>query len=464
MERLTLVVGLAAVLGGTGCMMDGPSGPGGDDRSGGGYNFPPCTPPTSVSLTVSEDSVEAGRAITLERRAPGAVCVTMWSSSDSSVAAIGRWFPYTSVLSNLYTAVIGVSPGVATITADVGGMTATARVRVTAARTSFVSVSAGVSVSCAVASDGRAYCWGSVNNSAVPMRMPGDSAFRTLFAGSFQLCGITTTGAAFCWGDVPYGREPVLLEAGVRFISLDAGERSHACGVTADSAAVCWGENLAGQLGIGYQGGDRRPDPVPVAGGLLFASAATGGFHSCALTGAGVAYCWGMAYHGQLGNGQMGTGASYPVAPVAVSGGLTFRQLSAGVWHTCGVTTSGTAYCWGLNEVGQLGSGDTVSVSVPHAVAGSLSFTSVEAGESHSCGLTTSGDVYCWGKVDYAVWGSAAPLPTRVESAVRFTTLSVGANACGLADDGRVYCWGYGVLGNGSDRGSITPVRVSGQP
>lgn len=481
MERQSLVLGLAVMLGCVGCTMDGPSGLGGGGNEGtGGVVFTPfpCTPPTSVSIAVSEDSVEAGRAITLERRAPGAAfCAARWSSSDSSVATLRTGFPFTPDQPNATVAVVGVEPGVATITVDVGGMTATALIRVTAARTSFVSVSVGGGVSCAVASDGRAYCWGGFTNSPVPLRVPGGAAFRSLSAGTYRVCGVTTEGALYCWGYVWDGTplfwsggrsfhpEPVLVSARVRFISVDAGKQDHACGVTADSAGVCWGDNTLSQLGIGYQGGDLLPEPQLVAGGLRFASVVAGEFHSCALTGAGVAYCWGMAYHGQLGNGPIGTGASYPAAPVAVSGGLTFRQLSAGDKHTCGVTTSGTAYCWGLNSYGQLGSGDTVRVSVPQAVAGSLSFTSVGAGSSHSCGLTTSGDVYCWG-AGYSVAGGAALVPTRVEAVVRFTSLSVGGyNACGFADDGRVYCWGWGVLGDGSDRGSYnTPVRVSGQP
>jgi len=55
--------------------------------------------------------------------------------------------------------------------------------------------------------------------------------------------------------------------------------------------------------------------------------------------------------------------------PVAVTGGLMFSMLSAGDTHACGITTGGVAYCWGLNDMGQLGDGTTADRLVPTLVA-----------------------------------------------------------------------------------------------
>ena len=98
------------------------------------------------------------------------------------------------------------------------------------------------------------------------------------------------------------------------------------------------------------------------------------------------------------GFGQLGDGTNTDsTVPVAVAGGLTFQSVSAGSIHSCGVTTAGIAYCWGDNEDWQLGDGTNMDSTVPVALAGGLTFQSVSAGYEHSCGMTTAGAAYCWG-------------------------------------------------------------------
>jgi alpha-tubulin suppressor-like RCC1 family protein len=67
-----------------------------------------------------------------------------------------------------------------------------------------------------------------------------------------------------------------------------------------------------------------------------------------------------------LGNGAIQS----TTTPVAVTGGLAFATLGLGSWHSCGVTVAGVAYCWGENFFGKLGNGSTVPSSVPVKVAG----------------------------------------------------------------------------------------------
>jgi alpha-tubulin suppressor-like RCC1 family protein len=95
---------------------------------------------------------------------------------------------------------------------------------------------------------------------------------------------------------------------------------------------------------------------------------------------------------------------------VAVTGGLTFRSVSAGRVHTCGLSTAGTAHCWGFNRDGQLGDGTTTASATPRPVSGGLTFASIEAGGTHTCELTTVGAAYCWGDHHHGALGDGTTL------------------------------------------------------
>jgi hypothetical protein len=112
------------------------------------------------------------------------------------------------------------------------------------------------------------------------------------------------------------------------------------------------------------------------------------------MTTAGASYCWGYNAGGQLGDGT----ATSRSTPVTVVGNLTFSSLSAGGFHTCGVTASATAFCWGYNAGGQLGDGTTTDRWTPVNLAGNLAFTGLGAGRLHTCGMTSSGISNCWGE------------------------------------------------------------------
>ena len=106
------------------------------------------------------------------------------------------------------------------------------------------------------------------------------------------------------------------------------------------------------------------------------------------------------------------TTSDLSLVPVSVSGGLRFSAVDAGWrYHTCGLTTSGAAYCWGFNVWGQLGNGSTENTAVPAAVSGGLTFVGLSAGGTNSCGVTSPGFVYCWG--DHL--GKASAVPARVD-------------------------------------------------
>ncbi|MEX2157053.1 MAG: Ig-like domain-containing protein [Gemmatimonadales bacterium] len=336
---------------------------------------------------------------------------------------------------------------------------------------SFLSVSAGGLKTCSLTASGKVYCWGlgplgdgSTASSSVPVAVTGGLTFSAVTAGNFVSCGLTTTAAPYCWGSLEASSSssaPAAVRGGHQFYAVTIGDGfgpGHACGLTASGAVYCWGNNRFGQLGDGTTSGDEvqngwpvRTVPVAVAGGLSFAAVTAGLFHTCGLTTSGTAYCWGDNESGLLGTGST---ASYSSVPVAVAGGLTFTSLS----NRCGVTGSGAAYCWGPNGAGGLGDGSTTSSLVPVAVIGGLTFSSVTSA-GHSCGLTTNGAAYCWGSNSDGQLGTGdangpekeacyqqTPCSTRpvpVAGGLRFAALSAGGQTtCGVTQGGTTYCWG----------------------
>jgi alpha-tubulin suppressor-like RCC1 family protein len=228
------------------------------------------------------------------------------------------------------------------------------------------------------------------------------------------------------------------LTATLSFKQVSAGLR-HTCGVTTGDKAYCWGDNgeggpLGGQLGDGTT--IDRLTPVPVAGGLSFRQVSAGIDHSCGVTADDRAYCWGRNDYGQLGDGTTNTA----LTPVAVAGGRRFRQISVAEHHSCAVTTIDVAFCWGSNHFNVLGTGGGDSF-VPARVAGGLKFRNVSAGFSHTCGATTDNRGYCWGNnSNYQIGDGTStnfsrPKPVAVAGGLSFRRLFVGSGYISPAGD-----------------------------
>jgi alpha-tubulin suppressor-like RCC1 family protein len=352
----------------------------------------------------------------------------------------------------------------------------------------FRQVSAAYGHTCGVTTDDRAYCWGlndrgqlgdgTTTNHSTPVRVAGAVRFLQVSTGSFFTCGLTTDDRAYCWGVNTDGQlgegtttshlTPVAVAGGRRYRDVRAGF-AHVCGTTMSRRAYCWGSNSQGELGDGTR--TMRLIPTPVAGGLKFRQLGDGSeFFTCGVTPGHRAYCWGLNTDGQLGDG---TTESH-LTPVAVGGGLRFREVNAGLGrHTCGVTTDDRAYCWGRNDRGQLGDGTASSAFRPVAVLGGLQFKSVTLGEEHTCGVTTSGLAYCWGFNNiFGTLGDGttnqSATPVAVAGGLQFGsgTLDAGiTHTCGVTTDAVAYCWGgniWGQLGDGTTNIRLTPVPVAG--
>lgn len=375
-------------------------------------------------------------------------------------------------------------------------------------------LAAGRDHTCGLSTEGVAYCWGS--NSAgqlgtdsiistgaslnpTPTSVAGNLRFKYLDAAEYTTCALTSDGSAYCWGSGrsgqlgrgldPQGRVlssgiPVPVSGGFKFSSLSVGSQ-HVCGRSTQGVAVCWGGNTQGQLGRGTQSIAEASVPMPVSGGLAFEQISAGVIHTCGLARNGTAYCWGNNNYGQFGNASATGGAT----PTIAAGGTLFSSLSSGSTFTCGLRADNTALCWGDNRVGQLGIGSITASRTPAPVAGSGAWKSIRATNGnivvpHTCALTAQGTAYCWGsnaagklgKSDVAATCNADPValygpctttPVQVAGQITFASLDLDAtHTCGVATDGQGYCWGSnqsGQLGNGqSGEGltSATPVRI----
>ena len=343
-----------------------------------------------------------------------------------------------------------------------------------AAGITFVQISGGFDLTCGVDAAQRTYCWGGRLGTR-PAAVPGAPSFRQISTGGFYTCGLTSEGRAYCWGDNATGQlgdgtktdrvEPVPVAGGLRFRQISAGIL-HTCAVTTGNRAYCWGLNYYGELGDGSK--TDRLTPVAVAGGHAFKQIAAGETHSCALTTTLKAFCWGSNNDGQLGTDQTRV---IRTSPRPVVDGHLFTQISAGWNHTCAVTDAHRAFCWGDGYGGDIGDGKMIDRYSPRAVVGGLAFERITVGYSHTCAETTTNTAYCWGDNGQGQVGDGTnnvfrPTPTAVSGGHRFVQLSAGLlTTCGRTSDGTGYCWGRnleGQLGDGTttERDVPTPITV----
>ena len=311
----------------------------------------------------------------------------------------------------------------------------------------FTQVATGIGHSCALTDTGAAYCWGKNESGQLG---DGTTIDRTV---------------------------PTAVLGGLSFNAIDVGY-THSCALTAAGAAYCWGADSLGQLGDGAAA-VRQLQPVAVSGGVTFSMIRAGNTHTCGLQDVtGFAYCWGANSTGQIGNGTGGNASDRVTTPAAVSGGNSFAQIDVGSSHTCALLTNQNAankmFCWGWNDNGQLGIATTelcrgtVKCSrTPLKLPSSVKLISITAGSTHTCGIISTGTAYCWGSNGNGQLGdgttTARPAPTAI-SGVQFKSIRAGRNfTCGVLLDNTARCWGYnyfGMLGLGDATDRSTPTAV----
>jgi alpha-tubulin suppressor-like RCC1 family protein len=262
---------------------------------------------------------------------------------------------------------------------------------------------------------------GGAGGGVLPLEPPLPTRIAT---GDGHSCALNAEGALRCWGynefgqlgygtassigDEPGEMPPADVEAGATVVEVVAGG-AHTCARLLDGKVRCWGFNEYGQLGrgdlsaVGDEPGELPPADVDL--GEPATQLVAGGLHTCALLQSGVVRCWGGNDYGQLGQGNTLPIGDEPgeMPPPDVPLGEPASHLFAGYTHTCARMASGTLRCWGNNEHGQLGYGTTSSVGdgvgeMPPAdvPVGGIVARGAGGGE-HTCAILTTGVVRCWG-------------------------------------------------------------------
>lgn len=288
---------------------------------------------------------------------------------------------------------------------------------------------------------------------------PRPTTYSSVTSADFMTCDLASGGVAWCWGELRGGGsttlelEPVLVNTTVRFTQLSAYS-AHVCGLTSDGDAYCWGPNTDGMLGVGtFDNG--RAVPTAVVGDIKFKSISAGGSHTCGVSRTGVGYCWGLNVDAQGGHSEKPDVA----VPTVVQGGHTWASISAGTVASCGITTAGAGYCWGSDTYGTLGDGGTISGSsldtsaAPVPIAGGRTWKQISVGQYHACGLTTAGAAYCWGYNDYRLGNNDntsrnESAPVAVVGGLVFKSIDAGRyTTCAITTGDLAYCWGANLAG-----------------
>lgn len=390
---------------------------------------------------------------------------------------------------------------------------------------SVTQLAVGSAHACALFSNGSVKCWGSgfrgelgygnQNNvgddellssiPAVSLTTAPDVVAVALAAGDRHTCAILSDGTVKCWGanyngqlgyghtrnigdnELPSSVDPVSITTtpGLKPVAL-AAKLDHTCALLSDGSVKCWGANRDGQLGYGNTtniGDDELPSSVgPVSitttpGVTTVALSASYG-HVCALLSDNTVRCWGEAGLGSLGYGNADDigddelPSSVGALSLTTTPGVKVVGITGGDFHNCAWFSDGSARCWGFNNRGQLGYGNTADIGddeLPSSV-GPLAITSspgvtvigMAAAIYHTCALLSDGSVKCWGYNDQGAPGypgagtigdnelpsTIAPVSVTTTPGLTVTRIAAGGdNTCVILSNGSAKCWGYNGLG-----------------
>lgn len=191
--------------------------------------------------------------------------------------------------------------------------------------TNFSSLALAGAYSCGLGTDGTISCWGrNVDRLEIPDPTTSTERFVKIAAGYDTVCAIDDQADLQCWfygGPAPQRTGPWSSLSTFFYTCAVAEDRPISCATTTDATEFLFDDMPTGS---GY---------VDVCMGYLD--------NGCALSSTGQVECWGDYY------------VDYYLDSYLAATEDTYTSLSCGLIHACGVTTDGSARCWGSNGEGQ---------------------------------------------------------------------------------------------------------------
>ena len=275
----------------------------------------------------------------------------------------------------------------------------------------------------------------------------------------------------YAWGDNSSGElgngsttgsdTPVVvsLPAGVIPTAVSAAQGS-AYAIGSDGNLYAWGTNVYGNLGNGSTTDSDTPVVVSLPTGVT-PKAVSGGYESAYAIGSdGKLYAWGDDFYGELGDGNTDTVSDTPVV-VSLPAGVTPKSIAGGGGAGYAIGSDGNLYSWGLNSDDQLGDGSTTDSATPVLVAlpSGVTAKSVTGGGGFAHAIGSDGKLYGWGLDSTAGQlgdggGNNTATPIVISLAAGVTPKAVSDNlhtGYAIGSDGNIYAWGYGLAGELGD-------------
>ena len=302
---------------------------------------------------------------------------------------------------------------------------------------------------------------------------------KTIKIGSVNSCIVMENNELKCWGNNSTGQlgngsnanlsTPTTIDVNLSVENMVLGIE-HTCTITRDGTPMCWGDNSGGKLGDGSMNSSLSPVRVTLPSGRKAIKLALGSYHSCALLDNGSITCWGRNTYGQLGDGTTNQSST----PTAVNlGDEKFaKTLTAGAEHTCAILDDDSLVCWGRNDEGQLGDKTLINRHSPTSIdlPEGRSAKEIHTRNHHSCAILDDDSMACWGRNDDGQLGNGnttdTPVPTPIDfGSAKVKKVAVGGDfSCAQVGNYSLLCWGkntFGQLGNGTTTDSSSPGNVS---